>query len=128
VSGVERSLRKLFRCLDVSDLDSSVRILAVLLRERRPIPLITLVELVGLTYSRIASIVKYLESLGVIESDIMKLPRPGRPRKIVWVKEEGLYQLVDTCIYELTALRQSLEHTTGTQEDRTVYHKMTYTQ
>jgi len=99
----EKKVRKLFRCLEMTDSELLARIVAVL-AETGPLRVRELATLTNTTYPRVATAVKTLEALGVIYSDVERSGKRGRPRKILWLSEEGLERLIDVCVRELSTI------------------------
>ncbi len=110
----ERSLKHLFYCQRVANPDVSSRIVLLLLERPEGYTVSEIREKLDISYAMVLRIVSELESIGVVETDRLKVKKGrGRARKLVRLNLEGLKRLARQCIDSIS-LVEKLEFATAT--------------
>jgi len=107
--------RYLFRCFRVANPDVSARVVLLLLEKPEGYTLSELGERLGVSYAMVLRIVSELESLGIVETDRLKVKKGrGRARKLVRLNLEGLKRLARQCI-DIVGKIEKLEYAQAPQ-------------
>ncbi len=102
---LERSLKHLFHCYKVANPEVSSRIVMLLLENEKGLTVSDIKDKLGLSYAMVLRIVSELESLGLVETDRVKVVKGrGRARKLVILSPEGIARLAEQCIEMLKPL------------------------
>ncbi len=110
----ERSLKHLFHCFRVANPDVSSRIVLLLLERPEGYTVSEIREKLDISYAMVLRIVSELESLGIVETDRLKVKKGrGRARKLVRLNLEGLKKLARQCV-EIVGAIEKLEFAAAT--------------
>ncbi len=106
---LERALKHLFHCFRVANPEVSSKIILLLVENPQGLTVSDIRERLDISYAMVLRIVSELESLGIVETDRLKVKKGrGRARKLVRLNVEGLRRLARDCI-NLVRLVERLE-------------------
>ncbi len=113
---IERALKHLFHCFRVANPDVSSRIVVLLLERPEGATVSDIKDALDISYAMVLRIVSELESLGLVETDRLKLKKGrGRARKLVRLNLEGLKRLARQCI-DLVSVLERVEMKPAAQQ------------
>jgi len=104
-SELEKSLRALLHCFKAANPEVSARIILLLLENEKGITVSEIKDQLGVSYAMALRIISELESLGIVETDRVKVVKGrGRARKLAKLSKEGIVRLAKQCISLLEPL------------------------
>lgn len=102
---LERSLRHLLHCFKAANPEVSSKIVLLLMENEKGLTVSDIKDELGVSYAMALRIVSELESLGVVETDRVKVVKGrGRARKLARVSKDGITKLAKECIEYLEPL------------------------
>ncbi|MCE4600328.1 MAG: winged helix-turn-helix domain-containing protein [Desulfurococcales archaeon] len=102
---LERALRHLLHCFKAANPEVSARIVMLLMDNPQGLTVSDIKERLNVSYAMALRIVSELESLGVVETDRVKVVKGrGRARKLAKLSKDGISRLASQCIEQLQPL------------------------
>lgn len=102
---LERALRHLLHCFKAANPEVSARIVILLMENEQGLTVSDIKDKLGVSYAMALRIVSELESLGVVETDRVKVVKGrGRARKLAKLSRDGIARLAKQCIEQLQPL------------------------